>query len=134
MVRYVPPSPLLHANLGECCNKTQTISVATDQTPIEAADTLLHEVVHAIDWIVGLDLTEHQVRHLSATLLGVLQDNPEFAEWLIMDKTQERKKLEDESKRKRTKRTSRNVSENPQGTDTPEGRSRQGKFSSHKRS
>ncbi len=104
-VLYVPPTGLTHAESGLCDNKTQTLTIATDQTPIEAADTFLHEVVHAIDWIIGLELSEHQVRHLSATLIGVFQDNPEWAQWLIQDKTQEREEYEKQCNRKRTRKS-----------------------------
>lgn len=128
-VVYVPPSGFSQVELGLCDNKTQTLSIASDQTPIEAADTLLHEVIHAIDWIVGLELSEHQVRHLSATLVGVLQDNPEFAQWLIQDKTWERKQYEQKSRRKRTKRTPPDAGKSPQGTTTDQGRNRKGQFS-----
>ena len=107
-IDMVSPTRFTQMELGMCDNKNQIIHLATDQTPIEAADTLLHEVIHAIDFLVGLDLSEHQVRHLAATLLGVLQDNPEIAEWLIADKTQERIDNEQpKSIRKRTRKPAR---------------------------
>ena len=46
-------------------------------------DTLLHEVVHAIDHAIGLDLREEQVRGLAGGILQVLRDNPKFARFLL---------------------------------------------------
>jgi hypothetical protein len=126
-IKYVPPSGFSHMELGLCDNKTQTISIATDQTPIEATDTFLHEVIHAIDWIIGLELSEHQVRHLAATLVGVIQDNPEWADWLVQDKTLER--IEFEREAKGTKRPSHTTSQNPSPTNKANGRKRKSQWS-----
>jgi len=59
------------------------ITIKDDQHPIEEADTVLHEVIHGIDNIIGLGLEETQVRHLASSLIGVFLDNPEFSQWLI---------------------------------------------------
>lgn len=99
----VAPSAMTNLEMGLCDNKSQNIFYSTDQSELELADTILHETLHAIDYIAGLDMSEHQVRHLAACLVGVLQDNPEFAQWLIKDKNVKPK----ESNRKRTKRSPR---------------------------
>lgn len=87
---YVPPCELSVMEAGTCNNYNQEIHISLNQSPIEATDTFIHEVFHAIDYIVGLELTEHQVRHLASTFIGVIQDNPEWANWVIQDKTMER--------------------------------------------
>jgi len=61
----------------------QMVVLSEGLTPAEEADTLLHEITHAIDFTMGLELTERQVTQLATGLYGVLQDNPEFAKWLI---------------------------------------------------
>lgn len=61
----------------------QLVVLSEGLTPSEEADTLLHEITHAIDFTMGLELSERQVTQLATGLYGVLQDNPEFAQWLI---------------------------------------------------
>lgn len=50
-------------------------------------DTLLHEVMHAIRSLQGREyggeVEEDYVRSLATGLIGVFDDNPEFARWLI---------------------------------------------------
>lgn len=59
-----------------------SILIRDGQPKIEEADTLLHESIHAIDFVMDLELTERQVRLLATGLIGVFQDNPEFAEFV----------------------------------------------------
>lgn len=92
-ISYVPPSPLQNNNLGLCDNLNQDLYAEDSQTPIEEADSILHEVLHAIRYSMKVDIdpdTEELVVSALATgLLGVLQDNPEFAQWLIADKAKD---------------------------------------------
>lgn len=50
-------------------------------------DTVLHEVMHAIRSLQGREsggaVEEDYVRSIATGLIGVLDDNPEFARWLI---------------------------------------------------
>ncbi|BAJ51835.1 hypothetical protein CJ97_gp47 [Ralstonia phage RSB2] len=48
--------------------------------PVEEADTLIHEVLHAIIASAGLTVPEEEpiVRALASNLTGVLADNPTF--------------------------------------------------------
>jgi Zn-dependent peptidase ImmA (M78 family) len=52
-------------------------------------DTILHEIVHAIDRDLDLHLNENQVRHLSCGLYQTLKANKRLRGWLFS----ERKKL-----------------------------------------
>ena len=45
-------------------------------------DTLLHEVVHAIDDTLALGMTEEQVHALGAGLYQVLSENKQLTRWL----------------------------------------------------
>lgn len=49
---------------------------------VEVKDTLLHEVVHAVDILHNLGMTEEQVRGLATGLLAVLHDNPKFTQFI----------------------------------------------------
>lgn len=72
---------------GLCHTMRQLIQIREGQTPIEEADTVLHEVLHGIARHAGLgmdeEMEEQAVGCLATGLIGVLQDNPEFAKWLI---------------------------------------------------
>lgn len=85
-IDYVLPHPLGTEATGICDNMAQKIVCLEGLTPLEEGDTVLHEVIHAVDFVAGLDLQERQVRHLATILLGVLQDNPQFATWLAQPK------------------------------------------------
>lgn len=54
--------------------------------PIEEADTLLHEVMHALIASAGITIpdTEEEpiVRALASTLTGVLKENPTFRRYI----------------------------------------------------
>lgn len=85
-VVYVKDSPLGLTNMGQCNDAKQVIHVQDGLTPIEESDTVLHEVIHGIDYVTGLGLEERQVRGLAAALIGLFQDNPQFAQYLIQEK------------------------------------------------
>jgi hypothetical protein len=82
--------------MGDCCGLTHydkgLLDVAACQTPFDSRDTALHEAMHAIlaqqgRTTFGNEEEELYVRALSTGLMGVLQDNPEFARWLIQPLT-----------------------------------------------
>ncbi len=76
--------------MGSCENTDLTIYIESGHAEIEEADTVLHEVLHAICYTMKIDLEpdveEKVVATLATGLIGVLQDNPEFAKWLIKNK------------------------------------------------
>jgi hypothetical protein len=59
------------------------INIRNGQRPVEEKDTLLHEFIHVIDSIMGCEMSERQVTILAHGLIGIFQDNPEFAEYII---------------------------------------------------
>lgn len=77
--------------VGSCDNLHQIITIDAQQSLVEEADTVLHEVLHAITYTMKLgfpiDEEEKFVSALATGLVGVLQDNPEFAKWLIENKS-----------------------------------------------
>ena len=72
---------------GVCASDLQAIGIATGQTPWEEADTGLHEVLHAVMGGMNVRLKKkHEEAFVEAAargLMATLQDNPEFAQWLI---------------------------------------------------
>jgi uncharacterized protein YpuA (DUF1002 family) len=65
-------------SLGECNDVLQRILVKSGQKPDQLMDTILHEVVHAVDYQMHLGLTERQVHAVAAGLTAVFLDNPDF--------------------------------------------------------
>lgn len=90
-VRYSPASEMLDA-VGLCHYDKALLQIRTKQTPIDLRDTLLHELMHAIRYTQGREygeaVEEDYVRTLATGILGVFQDNPEFAQWLIRPSNQ----------------------------------------------
>ena len=83
---YVPEYMGL-AEMGTTDNHNLLINIKEHQLPVEEADTVLHEVIHAIEYTMDLEMSEHQVRALATGLMGVFQDNPKFAKYIIEPKS-----------------------------------------------
>jgi len=67
---------------GACFPHECRISISEGLHPIEEADTLIHEVIHAIHYLLNIGLSynmEEKVVRLTATgLIQVFNDNPEL--------------------------------------------------------
>ena len=72
----------LQGSIGECDDFKQEINVDPKANEQLQRDTLLHEVIHAIDYAVKTKLSEEQVSALATGLYAVFSDNPNFMEWL----------------------------------------------------
>lgn len=71
-------SEALVGHNGLCRSNQQTIHYADDLPLDEKSDTVLHEVIHAVDHQMDTDLTETQVRRIATGLCAVFKDNPKF--------------------------------------------------------
>lgn len=86
-IKYVPGSALADGHdFGQIIYPLHTVFILDGQTPVEEADTVLHELIHAIDLTMGLDMSEHQVHHMATGLMALFQDNPEIAKYFAEDK------------------------------------------------
>lgn len=72
------PSWIIPGQYGHCDPDNQAIVIRHGLRGQQCADTLLHETIHAVENILGLDMTEAQVRLLATGLTQVFQDNPEY--------------------------------------------------------
>ncbi len=59
---------------GSCNSRKQVIKIANVH-PLKQRATLIHEIVHAIDHSMGLELEENQVCGLEYGLFALFQDN-----------------------------------------------------------
>lgn len=102
MTRPVPPKTIRvgpfpftvefrhdHTNAGELDSNGQRIHVAHGMALQQEQDTVLHEVLHACAYLVGLSArwaTEHEeefIRCVTGPLLDVLKRNPKLTEYLL---------------------------------------------------
>ncbi|VBI24581.1 hypothetical protein [Burkholderia pseudomallei] len=65
---------------------TRTIYITPGMAPLDEADTLLHEVMHAIRFQLlreyGEEVEEDYVTSLATGLIHVFRDNPELLRWI----------------------------------------------------
>lgn len=64
--------------LGMYDDQTATIFIKPDLTPQIRRSTIIHECLHAISCVYGLDLTENQVLILESAILTLFKQNPEL--------------------------------------------------------
>ena len=71
--------------LGMCNNHQCVIVVKDNQHPIEEADTLLHEIFHAVWYCMSIAMgntdEEQVVRRLSTGMMSVMMDNPQLLKY-----------------------------------------------------
>jgi hypothetical protein len=67
---------------GEYDYETQIVRIRTGQQPSFEADTVLHELIHAIDDVMQLGMSERQVHCSASGLIALFKDNPTFLEYL----------------------------------------------------
>lgn len=70
---------------GECDKANGVIRVDTSYGPVQAAETLIHEVLHGCFHVAGIDdsdAEERTVTHLSSQLTQVFRDNPDVMAYL----------------------------------------------------
>ena len=76
----------LEGAFGLCDKTSQLLHIATDVGDEEFKDSVLHEVLHAARWVTKTEMSaraeEVAVTSFAAIMVGILQDNPEFAQWL----------------------------------------------------
>lgn len=67
---------------GETFSDECRIQVRVTQHPVQQADTLLHEAMHALDHELHCGMTEPQIRRMATGILALLRDNPELTGFL----------------------------------------------------
>jgi hypothetical protein len=81
-IKYVVAEPLDEGLMGECDTDKQTVLIR-EQQPLESEqDTVLHEILHAVDEAMGLKMKEAQVKGVATGLLAVMKDNPGLVAYL----------------------------------------------------
>jgi hypothetical protein len=90
---FVADCTIEHENLGQCDHKKMTIAVQDHQAAVEEADTLLHEILHAIWYQMSINCgpmdEEPIVRRMTSGFMQVFLDNPELLKYLSAIKNKE---------------------------------------------
>lgn len=81
-IQYVKGQPLAEDDMGECDDENQLISVCEGLPLGNEQDTVLHELIHALDKQFTIKLKESQVATLATALLVFLKDNPKVFSYL----------------------------------------------------
>jgi len=71
-VTYLPLEELY----GSSTEHPKAIEVSTEVDVPTQAQTLLHEVLHHVSWMYGLEWGERKVRLLEVILVDLVQENP----------------------------------------------------------
>lgn len=92
-ILFVGDCTIEHENLGQCDHKKLTIAIQDHQAPVEEADTLLHEILHAIWHQMSINCgpldEEPIVRRMTSGFMQVFLDNPELLKYLSSIKNKE---------------------------------------------
>lgn len=68
---------------GDCNNQKQIIRIEKGNALEQEQDTVLHEILHAVDYAMQTKLKEAQVAALATGLLAVMKENPVLMEYLL---------------------------------------------------
>jgi hypothetical protein len=68
---------------GRCFHKELRIRICNDKPLDQQQDTSIHEVLHAIDLELNLELSEKKIRRLATCFLAILKDNPQYTKFLL---------------------------------------------------
>ncbi len=66
---------------GECTDGTVYYN-SEDENPDNVRDTVVHELIHHYETMLGLRFKEQQVRQLAVCVLQMIRDNPKLIAWL----------------------------------------------------
>lgn len=79
-VECIPNAPQGAVGLNNC-NSLEILLLEKQAADVKK-DTLLHEIIHMIDYEYQLNMKERQVHCMSSGLYAMLKDNPKVTKWL----------------------------------------------------
>lgn len=74
-------------HLGTSNSQNAELEVLEDQDWQQKRDTVLHEIVHAIDYSMAMGLKERQVHALGCALYQLITENKPLIQWLYKGPT-----------------------------------------------
>lgn len=82
-VYTVEPVPELDEECGLCYDVKQLIKISEELPQELSQDTLLHEVMHAVDYQMHINMKERQISAMASGLIAVFKENPEFVKYIL---------------------------------------------------
>jgi hypothetical protein len=70
---------------GEILFKPQTITIKEGLSDERTLTVLVHEILHGIDEVIGVELSENQVTYLANALVALWHDNREAFDQLLKE-------------------------------------------------
>lgn len=70
------------SDLGGVNNVRCQIQLSAAQDSQQMRDTLIHEIIHAVDYAVAAGLEERQVHAIASGMYAVIRDNERLIEYL----------------------------------------------------
>lgn len=71
-------------NCGECLDTKQLIKIDHEMPHELTQDTLLHEIMHAIDYQMHIGLKEREISAMASGITAVIKENPGLAKFLLV--------------------------------------------------
>ena len=99
----IEPVPEMDDDCGACYDAKQLIKISEDLPQELSQDTLLHEVMHAVDYQMHTNMKERQISAMAAGLTAVFKENPLFVKYILAGKTPKRGSKTSPTKHKRKK-------------------------------
>lgn len=82
LIQYVIGVPLETDETGECDSEKQVITVLDGQQLEAEQDTVLHECLHALEDLMGMELTHENIVRLTTGIHALIKDNPSLVSYL----------------------------------------------------
>jgi Zn-dependent peptidase ImmA (M78 family) len=73
----------MEGNLGMCSYDKQIVYVEEGMPLENEQSTVFHELIHAVEEMMQLGLSEEHVKGLEVGLFALLRDNPSFVKYLM---------------------------------------------------
>lgn len=75
------------AVLGMYTQRNKLIQIQTGQTHDDERETVLHEILHALEEQMNAEIPEAKLRQLAVGLYAALKDNPRLVDYLLEEES-----------------------------------------------
>jgi hypothetical protein len=82
-IKFLKDTKFEEDEFGEVDFDKMEISINVEKGTDHQRDTVVHEILHAIDYDMKLNLSEKQVRSLACAVYQVLKSNIKLRRWLF---------------------------------------------------
>lgn len=91
-IRYDPQHTREQGVSGQCCLAGNWIVIDSTMVKSQQEATFVHEIIEAVNWILGLELPHKTIEQLEAGLYSVIADNPKYLSINLPEKIKDLKR------------------------------------------